>query len=491
MRATFVLAAVGVWAWTASAWALNQRGTAFQVNTYTPNNQINPAVAGLIDGGFAVIWESDLQDEDGLGVYGQTFDDKGDPDSDEFEVPIYTTGDQHQVSVVGLTDGNFAVTWTSDINEGDKEHGIVARIFDTNGDSDLDDDIAVNTYTTGDQDYARAGRLLNGFVVVWASAKQDGDGLGVFGQRFDIDGGRVGSEFQANTYTKGDQRTPSVHTDGFGGFTVAWISDPSGGNGQDGSDDGCFAQRYNPSGARAGTEFQLNSITTNDQVRPSIALADSGNEFVAVWESRSLPGENPKTDGIAARRFNALAVPASTELLVNTYTTGHQEDATIASIPSGEMIVAWESTGGDTENAQKPDKDDDGVFARRLNAAGIPIGTEFQVNTYTTNEQDDPAAAELVDGDFVVVWESTAEDGSFGGIFGQRFSADVCGDANRDKKVTAPDALQILKASVSVVQLCEKCVCDANGDGSTNTSDALIVLKASVGDFSALKCNSC
>src|SRR6185295_14207251 len=49
VRATFVLAAVGLWAWSAPAWALNQRGTAFEVNTYTPNNQINPAVAGLID----------------------------------------------------------------------------------------------------------------------------------------------------------------------------------------------------------------------------------------------------------------------------------------------------------------------------------------------------------------------------------------------------------------------------------------------------------
>jgi hypothetical protein len=53
-----------------------------------------------------------------------------------------------------------------------------------------------------------------------------------------------------------------------------------------------------------------------------------------------LPGENPKTDAIAARRFNALAVPASTELLVKRTRPCHQEDAPSRPFPAAEMIVA-------------------------------------------------------------------------------------------------------------------------------------------------------
>ncbi len=36
----------------------------------------------------------------------------------------------------------------------------------------------------------------------------------------------------------------------------------------------------------------------------------------------------------------------------------------------------------------------------------LPAGAEFQVNTYTTDQQEDPAVAVDADGDFVVVWHS-------------------------------------------------------------------------------------
>jgi hypothetical protein len=46
----------------------------------------------------------------------------------------------------------------------------------------------VNMYTTGRQDYASiAASPAGNFVVVWASAGQDGSSYGVFGQRYDDD----------------------------------------------------------------------------------------------------------------------------------------------------------------------------------------------------------------------------------------------------------------------------------------------------------------
>ena len=50
---------------------------------------------------------------------------------------------------------------------------------------------------------------------------------------------RVGSEFQVNTYTGGYQEYPAKCRDAAGNFVVAWASD-----GQDGSDDGVFGQRF-------------------------------------------------------------------------------------------------------------------------------------------------------------------------------------------------------------------------------------------------------
>ena len=51
------------------------------------------------------------------------------------------------------------------------------------------------------------------------------------------------------------------------------------------------------------------------------------------------------------------------------------------------------------------------------------LGDEFQVNTFTAKDQKDPTAAGLSDGGYVIVWESSDQDGSGKGVFGQRFDA--------------------------------------------------------------------
>ena len=50
--------------------------------------------------------------------------------------------------------------------------------------------------------------------------------------------------------------------------------------------------------------------------------------------------------------------------------------------------------------------------------------TEFQVNTFTADDQKTVSVADLGDGGFVSVWRSFGQDGDNLGIFGQRFEAD-------------------------------------------------------------------
>jgi hypothetical protein len=63
---------------------------------------------------------------------------------------------------------------------------------------------------------------------------------------------------------------------------------------------------------------------------------------------------------------------------------------------------------------------------RRLRPAvrrlGRPLGSEFHVNTYTTNDQTFASVGADSAGNFVVVWTSYFQDGSDRGIFGQRYS---------------------------------------------------------------------
>ena len=77
-------------------------------------------------------------------------------------------------------------------------------------------------------------------MVTWQSNAQDGDSYGIYGQRFDNSNNPVGTEFQVNTTTAGRQEYAKVTALADGGFVVAW-QDP----GQDGNSMGVFGQKYN------------------------------------------------------------------------------------------------------------------------------------------------------------------------------------------------------------------------------------------------------
>ena len=94
------------------------------------------------------------------------------------------------------------------------------------------------------------------FVVVWRALSQDGDDTGIFGQRFDAVARRLGREFQINTHVQGAQKQPAVAVGATGAFTVVWTSE-----GQDGSGDGVFGQRYDRAGRRDGPELAINLET--------------------------------------------------------------------------------------------------------------------------------------------------------------------------------------------------------------------------------------
>ena len=110
-----------------------------------------------------------------------------------------------------------------------------------------------------------ASQSTGGFVIVWSSLGQDGFLWGIYAQRFDASGEPLEAEFQVNTYTTGAQTHPGVDSDEFGNFVVAWSSQD-----QDGDGTGIFAQRFNRRGDRLGTEFQVNTTTANDQRFPAV-----------------------------------------------------------------------------------------------------------------------------------------------------------------------------------------------------------------------------
>jgi len=67
-------------------------------------------------------------------------------------------------------------------------------------------EIRANTHTADEQRYPAIAVLADGgSVVTWHSRLQDGNGYGVYGQRFDAAGSAVGGEFKVNTHVPLDQ----------------------------------------------------------------------------------------------------------------------------------------------------------------------------------------------------------------------------------------------------------------------------------------------
>ena len=268
-------------------------GGELAVNTVTAGDQTGPAIAGLSDGGFVVVWQSAGQDGSGYGIYGQRYKATGAKAGSAFKVNTTTANDQSQPAVAALAGGGFVVTWTSSGQDG-SGLGVYAQLYDALGKAS-GTEFPVNKTTAGDQSMPSiAGLTGGGFVIAWQSNGQDGSGLGVYAQRYSATGVRAGGEVRVNTTTVDDQGTPRVAGFSDGGYVVVWAS-----NNQDGSGEGIYAQAFNDAGARVNVEFKVNTTTALDQYQPAAAGFASGN-FVAVWTSQSSDGS---LENIFAQRF--------------------------------------------------------------------------------------------------------------------------------------------------------------------------------------------
>jgi hypothetical protein len=378
----------------------NPLGPEFRVNTYTTYGQRLAAVAVDPAGLFVVVWASG-HDGFGDGVFGQWYGSSGAPVGPEFLVNTHTPYAQVNPSATAGS-GTFVVAWQSFQQDG-SGYGVFAQRYVSPG-VPSGPEFRVNTFTTAYQaDPSVATELSSGnFVVVWRSFEQDGDGFGIFGQRYAASGPPLGLEFRVNSFTTSYQNYPSVAVDS-SGFVVVWQSFD-----QDGSAYGIFGQRYAPSGIPVGGEFRVNTYTTGNQFKPVVAAGNTGG-FVVVWTS----GHDGDGAGVFGQRYASTGAPVGGEFRVNTFTTDAQQLPLIAADAAGNFVVTWQSYTQDGSS--------DGVFGQRFAASGAPLGPELRVNTFTTSFQGQPSVAANVAGNFVVVWQSEGQDGSYLGVFGQRY----------------------------------------------------------------------
>jgi len=178
----------------------------------------------------------------------------------------------------------------------------------------------------------------------------------------------------------------------------------------DGDRDGVFFRLLDDDGNPTGPSQLVNQTVAGIHSNASVAmLPDDG--FVIVWQGR---GAGDRA-GIFARWYDASGNPLTGEVLINQTAGGVQENPAVAVASDGSASFVWQGVGAG---------EFDGIFTRRFSATGQAIGGEVLVNSFTANEQAEPAIAINSDDIALVTWSSRHQDGSDWGIYGQRFAAD-------------------------------------------------------------------
>jgi hypothetical protein len=205
-------------------------------------------------------------------------------------------------------------------------------------------------------------------VVAWQSnSGQDGDGWGIYAQRFASNGEAIGPEVRVNTLAGGNQSWAQVAALSTGGYVITWQDDGA----NDGSGYGVYGQRFDAGGSALGGQFLINTTTTSTQYHNNVAAYDGG--FAAVWSTGS---------DIYLQRFTNDGAGGRNPGQHRARRPAPRAASTCPTWPPG--ATATSSSCGPTE---APTTAATGVYGRLYNAGTGSFGSSFLVNTTTVSYQ--------------------------------------------------------------------------------------------------------
>ncbi len=388
----------------------------FRLNTYTSDRQSAPALAADDAGNFVAVWTSWYQDGRLDGIFGRRFDARGTPRGDELQVNTVTTGSQKTPSVASDAAGNFVVVWATDVTE----TGVFAQRFDSSG-ARLGEELTIK-----DGGYEASPRVAcdaaGNFVVVWQNQTSSGDPGDISGRRYDHHGIPQGDELQLLGTVYGADSDPAVTVRPDGTFQVVWARSTS-----DPDTSGILSRRFDSLGRPiVEPEIRIHATPSRFHRAPAVDSDMLGNSVV-VWQG----GDGA---GILGRRLDAGGQPVGDEIQVNTFTGGSPSMPTVASDPGGEFLVLWQSHGQFRDRTNS-------YFGQHFSSSGTALGGEFLLSSVETGLRHSPAMAATGRGGFVAAYVSATGDVGAEDVFGRLLGAE-----------TRPGALQLETRESSVVE---------------------------------------
>lgn len=409
----------------AAAWAqtnyYSKNGTEYSVIGSLPGDQVMPDAAVTTNGGF-LVWQDNITDGSGWGISARKLDSTLSGTLSTFRVNQTGTNDQQNPRVAMLKNGGAVFVWQG--GQQGYQH-IFARFLTPANTFLTTTDLAVSTFPKNFQINPAVATLNNSnVVVVWASFDQAGSNSlqDVYAKILSPTGQTISNQFLINQFTNYNQRTPAVAALKNGGFVVSWVSEqersvsPNLGVNTSYATAGAlvrpsvdvYARLYASNGVPITSEFLVNA-DSNPCANPAVASAADGG-FMIAWDAHDMVNVTNGMD-VYARPFSSTGVGGTT-VLVNTYLPGNQFAPHI-SVVGGDYMIVWTSVGQDGSR--------EGVFGQFIHEDGSLVGSEFQVNTTTISRQIQPVVTSDGDRQFLVVWTS------FGGLpndfdlFAQRY----------------------------------------------------------------------
>jgi hypothetical protein len=398
-------------------------GTEYAVIGSLPGDQVFPDAALTTSGGF-VVWQDNATDGSGWGVSARQLDSTLSGTLGTFRVNAQGTNDQKNPRVALLKNGGAIFVWQG--GQAGSQH-IYARFLSPTNTFLTTTDLLVSTFTNNFQINPAIATLNNSnIVVVWDSFNQAGSNTlqDVYAKILSPTGQTISNEFLINQFTNYNQRTPTIAALKGGGFVVVWVSEqqqttaPNLGtnttvnytlNAAVTPSVDVYARLFDGNGAPLGSEFLVNG-DSNPCAHPTVAAASDGG-FMMAWDARDMTSIQSNSLDIYIRPFSNTGV-GSAVTRVNSYLYGDQYAPRISSVGT-DYIVVWTSLGEDGSR--------EGVYGQFLRGDGSMVGGELRVNTSTISQQMQPVVTSDAANQFLVVWTSyTGSPYSFD-LFAQRY----------------------------------------------------------------------
>ncbi|MBI4658938.1 MAG: hypothetical protein HY735_08850 [Verrucomicrobia bacterium] len=306
-----------------------------RVNSFTENQQINPALAVLSDGSVLVTWSSFGQDGSMQGIFGQRLSPSGSRLGGEFQVNQYTRYNQRTPSIASLPGGQFVIAWISEQKRFENSIDVYGRVFTSDGTASSDE-FHINTATNICANPVVSALPDGGFMIGWSEREiaNRTNGWDVFVRSFRAGLQPTGGAQKVNVHANGNHYAPQIAGNGDTQLVV-WTS-----AGQDGSFEGVFGRFVKADGTSSGAEFQVNGTSVGPQIYPAVA-ADGNSQFLVTWSS-------------------FIGGPASFDLFARRYAYSASRPAVpfVSALSSTRLSVTWPEAGTDTVNGYELYVDD-------------------------------------------------------------------------------------------------------------------------------------